>query len=601
MKFLILSILAIFLAISAKTQNFNAIKIDHLFDRKVKNKGIDREYAFDIIQELLNDDISFKKVKENLTSLKKTDGQLIHEQFQQFYKGIKVEDGVYIVHSNNNKVVSINGNIIQIKDFNTNDKIAVHSALEISLNFINAKKYVWESLQDEVLPSIENALPKGELLFIRDSLNNLRLSYKFIINSLEPYDNWLVYVDALSGELIKTNSMLENSNDVGTAATRYSGTRTIYTTYSSIYDYYLYNYNYGTSAVYNNQHLAHSLYFNRISDNDNNWTAAEWDNQEEDNIALDIIWTSWNVKEFLHEVIGINSYDNNYGALKSWIHYGSNYQNASSWPNDPNMIFGDGDGINSGQWGSLDIVSHEIGHKMIYFALNSNNLNDGGLKEGFCDIFAIAAENYIAPEKEAWHFGEDITITSSFLRSFASPNSPGYNGTCYADTYGGLYWNGTSYQKSTVLSHWFYIFNEGKSGTNDLGNTFNVEGINNINESSSIVYNVLNNYLSGTSSFQDVKEQSIAYLQNVYGEVAEESINAMQAWYAVGVPGDCNVLIENTTIDNSSPFAVLDVGDCSIKFNNLNYTTGTNARYKAGTVEITYNFEVPVGATFEIE
>jgi Zn-dependent metalloprotease len=40
---------------------------------------------------------------------------------------------------------------------------------------------------------------------------------------------------------------------------------------------------------------------------------------------------------------------------------------------------------------------------------------------------------------------------------------------------------------SGVLNHWFYILTIGKSGTNDIGNSYNVTGIN-IDKAAKIAY-----------------------------------------------------------------------------------------------------------------
>jgi Zn-dependent metalloprotease len=43
------------------------------------------------------------------------------------------------------------------------------------------------------------------------------------------------------------------------------------------------------------------------------------------------------------------------------------------------------------------------------------------------------------------------------------------------------------YTNSGVLNHWFYILTIGKSGTNDIGNSYNVTGIN-IDKAAKIAY-----------------------------------------------------------------------------------------------------------------
>jgi Zn-dependent metalloprotease len=597
------TIIFLFFIITCSTllaQSKNIIKIDPAFNKKIEIQNVERNNSLSLLNDLIDKNTSFVKIKVNTTLGKNNIGHTIHEKYQQYYKGIKVEDGIFISHSINEKLVNINGNFVQTSNIIGTPLLTNNEALEIAKKYVNAERYVWESSGDNIFLIFETKTspPEGELVIINDSLGNLKWTYKFLIETLIPLDSKLIYIDASNGEIIRNKSFMCNADNPATAVTRYSGQKIIYTNYTTLYGYFLYNTtNFGKNYVYNsnNQYTYPST---RFYDLDNNWTASEWDNDEMDNIALDISWACWNVKSFLHNIIGIDSYNNLSGDLKCWVHFSTNYAGASSWPYNDGMRFGDGDSTTD-PWGSLDIVAHEIGHKMIYWALNSIDINDGALKEGFYDIFAIGAKNYIAPEKSIWTFGEEICLNHNYLRSWSNPKLAGREGP-HADTYGGQNWSGNEYQKSTVLSHWFYIFNEGKTGTNDIGNSYDVEGINNINESTLIVYNVLNNHLSHTSTFQDVKEQSIEYIQNTYGDVSEESLNAMQAWYAVGVPGDCNVNIENKTINNSSVYVDLDVGDCKIDFSNVSFSNGTNAKYNAGEVTIDSDFEVPTGVTLTI-
>ena len=599
MKPIILFLLLALISSTLLAQNGRTIRIGNIINQQLKTSNNDRDNAINLIKEMASDDNTFLKILEKQTTLSDNKGKIIHEQFQQYYKGIKVEGGIYIVHSVDNKIVGVNGEFIQIDNLQCKPSITSKEAFDITLKLINAKIYAWDTLAKiDYSEFVTNQdVPKGELVIINND-KEINLAYKFCIMSVEPLNSQLVYVDANTGKIIKSDNLLADAT-AGAAVTRYSGTKTIYTINNVQKGYYLYNGTTPAIRVFNCKTT--TLYpQDNFYDADNNWTATEWDNAQFDNIALDIYWGCKAVLDFLHDVIGINSYNNANGGLTSFVHWGVNWQNSASWEDNLNMRFGDGDITNTGPWGSLDVVSHEIGHKVVYSAINGF-LNDGALKEGFADIISASAEKHIAPEKETWNFAEDVCNTSPFDRSLSNPKSIGRDGKQFADTYSGTYWNGDIYQKSTVLSHWFYIFNQGRTGTNDIGNVYNVVGIGNINKGVQIVYNVLNNYLTINSSFQDVKEQSIQYVKNTYGDVSNESLNAMQAWYAVGVPGACSVNIENKTINNSSPYAVLDVGDCSLNFSNVTIVSGSNTSYNAGLVTINANFEVALCASFEIK
>lgn len=85
-----------------------------------------------------NDDFRFLKETSDLANKK-------HQVFQQYYQGIKVEDGIYLVHGGNGDIETINGNFqdVQLIDSVTpslNEKQAIRKALA----FTHAKKYKWE-------------------------------------------------------------------------------------------------------------------------------------------------------------------------------------------------------------------------------------------------------------------------------------------------------------------------------------------------------------------------------------------------------------------------------------------------------------------------
>lgn len=87
----------------------------------------------------------------------------IYKKFQQYYKGLKVENAEYVVNSKNGIIETINGNFENIKEFYTIPSINRQQALKKALDFVAAKKYKWE---DETL---EN--------FIKQRKNNSTATY----------------------------------------------------------------------------------------------------------------------------------------------------------------------------------------------------------------------------------------------------------------------------------------------------------------------------------------------------------------------------------------------------------------------------------------
>ncbi|MDA3953584.1 MAG: hypothetical protein PF485_08050, partial [Bacteroidales bacterium] len=76
-----------------------------------------------------------------------------HERFQQYFKGIRVEYGVYIVHSRNGAIKSLGGDYKLIKDINTTPSLSSELATEKAYAFVNAQQYVTDNT-DNAAPEL---------------------------------------------------------------------------------------------------------------------------------------------------------------------------------------------------------------------------------------------------------------------------------------------------------------------------------------------------------------------------------------------------------------------------------------------------------------
>ena len=115
-------------------------------------------------------------------------------------------------------------------------------------------------------------------------------------------------------------------------------------------------------------------------------------------------------------------------------------------------------------------------------------------------------------------------------------NDP-YAITQIANTYGTTqYLYGDIYVKSGVFSHWFYLLVSGGSGTNGIGNSYNVSGIGMDAAEKLIVEAVFSGKLRNTSSYSQIRDafvQAGYALQGVSNSVVVTE--AEKAFYAVGV------------------------------------------------------------------
>ena len=480
---------------------------------------------------------------------------ITHRRYQQYYKGIKVENGEYLVHGKNGMIGTINGDFKQVNTASVEPSIGEHEALGSALAYVNAKEYKWEDPDIEQFAKRNthnpNATyyPKGELVIARDALKDkgkLKLAWKFTISSLVPNNEQWVYVDAATGYVIGTTPLVLDVNTTGTAQTMYSGNQGI-TCDSFTGGFRLRETRNGvdvqTLDLQNSDNYASAIDFTNSS---TNWTTGSWADISQDQQALDAHWGAENVLDYWHDVQSRNSIDDNGIRVLSYVHY-TPYSNGSGWSNaqwvggtnNRFMQYGDGDGSTFNPVVALDVCAHEFGHGINEFTANltPGTQESGALNEGFSDIWAASIEHWAAPNKDTWLVGEEIfSTTYSCIRNLQNPNSSTTAEGQHPDTYHGDFWDysGEPHTNSTVLSHWFYLLSQGGSGTNDNSDSYSVAGIG-IEEAADIAYQAESNYLTSSSDYADARNNTISAAEDIFCENSPEVKAVTDAWYAVGV------------------------------------------------------------------
>lgn len=520
-------------------------------------KGSSAQLRLGNAETLLRSQLQLRQGVDALTLKKESrDGVgFTNQEYRQSFRGIPVEDGVYKIHAQGGDVVSMNGQYIDIsKNLSVTPQISEKVALQKALAYVGAKQYMWQKSNEAAIARSftdgkqSTFYPQGKLVIVQNRMAKERsenmkpvLAYKFDVYASEPVSRDYIYVDARTGKVVQKNSIIKHfkagnaSNAVGTAETRYSGTRNINTdSYSGSYRLRdntrgngVETYNMNTGTNYNS-----AVDF---TDNDNNWTSAEYHNSAMDDAALDAHWGAEMTYDFWSTKFNRNSYDNNGSAIKSYVHYDKNYENAY-W-NGSVMTYGDG-ATRFDALTALDVCAHEIGHAVCENTANLNYQDESGaMNEGFSDIWGASVEYFAAPNKSTWLIGEDIDKQQPALRSMSDPKSQGQ-----PDTYQGTNWytgtsdNGGVHTNSGVLNHWYYVLSVGESGTNDIGTSYNVSGIT-IDKAEKIAFRTESVYLTSSSTYADARTYSIQAATDLYGAGSNEVIQTTNAWNAVGVGG----------------------------------------------------------------
>jgi len=453
---------------------------------------------------------------------KQGDGSYTLRYFQTV-NGYPIEFSALHLQLKNNKITEINGEILDNPQIEPNFVISEETALQFALNYVNAKQYMWEE-DDEYLPKGEKVIVPNRIDFEN---SDLKSAYKFNIFSKNPMNRQMIYVDAENGEIILDLPLIHFSKVAATAQTAYYGVRPIETTQSG--------------AVYNLHDQTrgngiHTFNCNNTATWPNNYYTNSTTTWNDTPYGTDAHFSTAATYDYFLQKHGYNSINNAGFALKSYVNfnlvaYGYSNNNNAFW-NGQYMTYGNGTPPVT-PLTTMDICGHEITHGLTTFSANlTYSYESGALSEGFSDIFGTAIEFFAYPEDANWTVGEKCNF---IIRSMSNPKA--YN---QPDTYKGQYWytgsgdNGGVHYNSGPLNYWFYLLCVGKSGINDLGNSYNVAAIG-MSKAEKVAFKTLTHYLTPSSNYNDACFYGLQAAKDLYGECSEEVQAVGDAFYAIGV------------------------------------------------------------------
>ncbi|KON76994.1 Thermolysin family protein [Leptospira kirschneri serovar Mozdok] len=297
-------------------------------------------------------------------------GTYDHDRFQQKYKGITVEDGIYTVVSKENTIESMLGEFYSVPEsLNASPNLSEGEALSKALKDIGAKKYLWESPEREAALKLKKDdskatyFPKGELLIYQHSASKsnfkkeFRLAYKFKISAVEPTTSRHVYVDSHSGEILANKDVRryeigggtpipttpQTPPDThygicfpdktpcirqGTASTRFSGLQSIITWFTEAENHFeLKDYSRGKGIVTYSWEFVpdgEDLWKNVIVplvDSNNFWASWEYHDDYNHDAVLDAHWGIEKTYDYFKSVHNRLSYDREDSKVVNNVHY----------------------------------------------------------------------------------------------------------------------------------------------------------------------------------------------------------------------------------------------------------------------------------------
>jgi Zn-dependent metalloprotease len=481
-----------------------------------------------------------------------------HERVDQVINGVPVFAAQAVLHLNpDGSIASITDNLYRNLKVDTTPQLGAAEATKIAIGYVGGQKALMGS-------------PKTDLQILAD--NGGRLTWRVQLDTVNDKGEPAmpnIFVDAKTGEIAMQFNNLKTTRNRKTYT---AGNRTTLP---------------GT--------LVRSEGQGPVSD------AVL--NQAHDNAGL--------TYDYYFSKHGRDSYNGAGAILTSTVHYSRNYVNAF-W-NGTQMVYGDGDGVQSSPLTVLDVVGHELTHAVTD---TSSDLvysgESGALNEAMSDIFGASIEAYRdgAVSANTWKIGEECWTPGTAGDALRYMNDPALAGDYdyYPTRYTGTSDNGGVHWNSGIANLAFYLMVSG--GTHPRGKTTTVvpaldasNPLNSINMGAAIFYRANTVYLTPGSTFSEARGATAQAANDLYGATAAAAVNA--AWTAVGVaaPPTWTVIDNRTNLSgakssNTNFSYVKPAGATAMKFETLLGTGDADLYVKFGSAPTTTTYDCrSAGAT----
>jgi bacillolysin len=476
-------------------------------------------------------------------------------RYAQRHKGYPVEGAEFSVYAKGGKALHANGRLVQKFAGAARPGISEAEALGVALASVPARRYQWQDRKQEQelrtwkRDSAATNYPKGQLLYaltVNDgnAANAVhRLAYRFDIMRLEPSAYEAVYVDAVTGRLLRIASLVDpgscQNNEIDTwynglwhVGTWWDSSRNRFQLKDFCRGGYIYTkYTWGT----NHTDFANGTY---IEAGGSEWNPlfTNWNWNFEAKSAATTHFAVQASHYYFQQVFGRNGMPNYnrdtrvlVGNFRNNSYYyqqnGSDYISIGRWAADDTRTQGD-----ERSMAELDVVAHEFTHGITQSTsgMRSAASETGALSESFSDIFGEMVERYNSPSHD-WFQG----LRSGTARLFAfEAGNPFMARQASAQIYQGAGWDFfgmSAHVNAGVQNRWFYLLSVG-----DNNQSYPIPGIGE-DKAARIAYRNLTRYLGQYATFADARAGAIQAAIDLYGACSVEVTATTNAWAAVGV------------------------------------------------------------------
>ena len=448
---------------------------------------------------------------------------MAHTKVQQLHRGVPVWEGQAIVHlAQNGKFSYMTDDLLPNVAVDTTPDYTADEAIDLAVEEIPDG---WEGLDRD---------PVAELWVLR---------HKGVDHLVYRVQTWrldgtaddampVFFIDAHSGEVVWSYNNLQTATCTG--ATNFYGTVNVdCNLYGSTY--YLedttdllgtYSYRTGTSTIYDVSTTTGTF------DTSTSYTK----NALEAHYAVQ---ATYNYYKSTFGRNGINGSggptyktSHGYSYITSVASYSRSYVNAY-W-DSTKMVYGDGDGSNSGSLTTLDIAGHELTHGVTEYEANLTYSGEsGGLNESMSDVFgAMVERSVLGDSTDVWLIGEDAWtpgISGDALRYMNDPFDDGYS----MDYYSSAAASTDVHYNSGISNLAFYLLSEG--GTHPRSKSTTVVTAIGEDAAAAIWYHALANNMTSSTNFAGARTATLASASYLYGSTSTQYTQVGNAWTAVGV------------------------------------------------------------------
>jgi|GEM_PF-995386 len=292
--------------------------------------------------------------------------------FQQQYKGIPVEEAEYIVQIyKDGRIGMANGYYYPNIDVPSAASISSGQAISTAKADLNLTNPSGESHSTELV------------VYLKEE-GSFTLAWKTIIFAEQPFTDWLYYIDAVSGTIIKKHNRIMDVTGTGDVYPTHPGLSSVTTV-----DLFRLN---GNGSL-------QGTYVNVVNDDGAEASSGTHDfTYSTTNTHFDEVNLYFHVDDFRQNFIENVAYagdELDFVQITARAHRAGNDVNASFSPSTGEISFGDAASDNSfNNFAREDkVIHHEYSHAVIYdieSGISSSNDEEGAISEGTPDYFAGA-------------------------------------------------------------------------------------------------------------------------------------------------------------------------------------------------------------------